>query len=265
MFITPNWNPPSCVKAFMTTRVDGVSTGVFGDHTGKKGLNPALHVGDDLTCVQKNRELIHCHLPSKAFWLNQTHGTLVYEPDLTPYNPNLPPEADAVILSKEGQVGVIMTADCLPLLLASADGSVIGAAHAGWRGLLDGVIEKTVMAMCNRTTVDATSLHVWLGAAIGPLAFEIGSEVRQLFVSKYGSDVEGCFKQNLMDSTKWFADIYSLARFCLRTLGVSNISGGDECTVMDAKRFYSYRRDGQTGRMASFIWRDCSVISVDKK
>jgi hypothetical protein len=182
-------------------------------------------------------------MPSEPVWLNQVHGVTVADAG----HAGCLPQADASISAHPGAVCAVMTADCLPLLLCDDKGSVVGAAHAGWRGLCDGVIEQTVHAM----QVPASSLMAWLGPAIGPAAFEVGAEVRAAFVAKqpqaataFVAGVDG----------KWMADIYQLARLRLNALGITRIYGGDLCTYNDPERFYSYRRDGASGRMGTFIW-----------
>jgi hypothetical protein len=185
-------------------------------------------------------------LPGEPCWLNQVHGTRVVDAA----HPDGVPDADAVVSRSAGAVCVVMTADCLPVLLCDRAGSVVGAAHAGWRGLQGGVIEATVAAM----QVSPSEVIAWLGPAIGPTAFEVGDEVRAAFVGD--AAVAAAAFQPSATPGKWLADIYLLARQRLQVLGVNSISGGDLCTVTDRERFFSYRRDGVTGRMASLIWLD---------
>ena len=255
--IEPNWHAPANVHAFMTTRMGGVSIGAYGDVRGQSGLNPASHVSDDVTHVQQNRSILRALLPNDPLWLNQTHSIKVWLQTDNEYDHSAPPpEADAVVLTQKGAVGVIMTADCLPVLFASDDGQIIAAAHVGWRGLLDGVLERTVQVMAEQGA-DVASMHVWLGAAIGPNRFEVGQDVLDAFIQKTpqaAGDVQACFKRT--DADKYLADIYGLARARLHALGITRITGGELCTVSDAERFYSYRRDHVTGRMASLIWFD---------
>jgi YfiH family protein len=238
-FLFPEWPAPSSVHAATTLRTGGVSTGSY------TSLNPALHVGDDRTAVMRNRQLIRDRLalPTEPVWLEQIHGNKVVKAGLAAGLP----QADASYTDEPGVVCAVMTADCLPLLFCSVDGLQVAAVHAGWRGLLDGVIVNTVAAL------DRTDLLVWLGPAIGPDRFEVGDEVRAAFIQK-SSVFDDAFKPQA--DGKWLADIYRLARTELNALGVSNIYGGRFCTVTEQDRFYSYRRDTVTGRMATLIWRD---------
>jgi hypothetical protein len=182
-------------------------------------------------------------LPSEPVWLNQVHGVTVIDAGQA----SCLPQADAIITTHHGAVCVVMTADCLPVLLCDEQGTVVGAAHAGWRGLCDGVIESTVAAM----NVPPATLMAWLGPAIGPTAFEVGDEVRSAFVAKQ-AQAATAFVPGA--GGKWMADIYQLARLRLQALGIQRIYGGDLCTYRDPQRFFSYRRDGVTGRMGTFIW-----------
>jgi YfiH family protein len=216
-------------------------------------LNLGLHVGDDPTTVQKNREALKIVLPNEPIWLNQVHGTQVIDADCRNDWSDVP-SADASVTSTPGKVLAIMTADCLPVLLASSDGKVVGAAHAGWRGLAAGVIEQTVALMRSKQTQQAqtqSDIIAYLGPAIGPHAFEVGSEVRDIFIAQNPASAT-CFEQ-LKENGKYLADIYGLATLRLNALGVEQIQGGDECTLQNPD-YFSYRRDQQTGRMGSFIW-----------
>ncbi len=236
-YIYPDWPAPSQVQALSTLRAGGVSVGVY------QGLNLGGHVGDSLVDVAQNRALLREDLPSEPHWLQQVHGTAVAYAD----NVHELVEADAAIATKPNAVCAVMTADCLPVLFCAQDGSVVGAAHAGWRGLLAGVLEETVAAMAH----PSAEIMAWLGPAIGPQAFEVGGEVRAAFVADMPA-AASAFRG--AGSNKWLADIYALARLRLRQMGVTQIYGGNFCTYSDAERFYSYRRDGVTGRMASLIW-----------
>jgi YfiH family protein len=244
-FIVPDWPAPANVRAFQTTRQGGFSVSPYD------GLNLGSHVGDDPMRVERNRNLLNEWLPSEPVWLEQVHGTNVVLAEAA----GCRPVADACISGKKNAVCVVMTADCLPVLLCDEAGSVVGAAHAGWRGLLDGVIEATVKAMA----VPGEQLMAWLGPAIGPLAFEVGSDVRDLFLSR-DPQTEAAFTPLANDRSplapKYLADLYGLARQRLATLGISRIFGGEFCTCTERERFFSYRRDGTTGRMASLIWLD---------
>lgn len=237
--IRPDWPAPAKVRALCTTRGGGVSTGPF------TSLNLGLHVGDDPAAVSQNRQRLReqAGLPAEPLWLNQVHGTTVA--DATALHGEVP-EADAAVARQPAQVCAIMTADCLPLLLANRAGDCVAAAHAGWRGLAAGVIARTV----ERMACPPAELLAWLGPAIGPDAFEVGEEVRQAFMqTDTGADV--CFQPR---DGRWRADLYGLARRQLQQLGVDGIYGGGFCTHTDAARFFSYRRDGDCGRMASLIW-----------
>lgn len=235
--ITPDWPAPATVKTLVTTRSEGVSQGVY------RGLNLGDHVGDSWVDVAQNRTLVREALPSEPHWLKQVHGTAVaYADQLKELV-----EADAAVAMRTNTVCAVLTADCLPVLFCATDGSVVGAAHAGWRGLAAGVLEQTVEVMAH----PPTQIMAWLGPAIGPAAFEVGDEVRQVFVADMPQAVSA-FQAG--KPGKWLADIYQLARLRLERIGVEQIYGGDLCTYSDAARFYSYRRDGVTGRMGSLIW-----------
>lgn len=239
-WIKPDWQLPEGVHAAVTLRSGGVSQGLYAS------LNPASHVNDAADAVLTNRAMIKqmLALPAEPVWLQQVHGVDVVKADQVT---DLP-EADASFTDQSGVVCAVLTADCLPVLFCGDQGAVIGAAHAGWRGLQVGVIEQTIAAM------NCRDLQVWLGPAIGPAHFEVGDEVREAFVSQ-NPDTSVAFSAT--QAGKWLADIYQLARIRLANLGVEQVYGGGLCTVSDAQRFYSYRRDGAaTGRMASLIWRD---------
>ncbi len=238
--IEPNWPAPPSIHAYSTLRGGGVSQGDFAS------LNLAAHVGDDPSHVHTNRDRLRkgLRLPSEPYWLSQVHGNKAVK--ATP-NAQLPPEADASYTTQSCLVCVVMTADCLPVLFCDRQGDRVAAAHAGWRGLVGGVLESTVNALGN------DNLMAWLGPAIGPKVFEVGAEVRLSFLERLG-DGEKAFVQ--IDEQHWLADLYSLARLTLARVGVEEVYGGDECTFSDSDRFFSYRRDSQTGRMASLIWRE---------
>jgi len=237
--IRPDWPAPSRVRALFTTRDGGVSRGPYA------GLNLGTHVGDDPVAVAENRRRLVASegLPGQPLWLEQVHGTeVVVASDL----PASPPRADAAVTRQPGLVLSVMTADCLPVLLCDIDGQVIATAHAGWRGLCDGVLEQAVAAM----QLEPQRLQAWLGPAIGPLAFEVGPEVRAAFLARDPA-ADSAF---VARGDKYLANLYQLARQRLRACGLSAIYGGDDCTFSQPARFYSYRRDGQTGRMAGLIW-----------
>lgn len=236
-----SWTAPKGVCCLVTTRHGGVSQGMYAS------LNLGDHVGDDPRSVAANRAIVSRQVGAPPVWLNQVHGTHVV--DAAACIGGAAPEADAAFTRRPGVVCAVMTADCLPVLFCDEDGRVVAAAHAGWRGLLDGVLEATVRAM----NVEGKRVLAWLGPAIGPLAFEVGDEVRAAFI---GVSPEAAAAFRPAPGGKWLADIYQLARQRLARLGIRRISGGDQCTLSAADRFFSYRRDGQTGRMASMIWID---------
>lgn len=236
--ITPDWPAPRGVRAFTTTRQGGVSLSPYDS------LNLGEHVGDDPVAVAENRRRLRegLHLPAEPRWLNQVHGTSCCDAAAA----HTATEADAQFADQLGVVCAVLTADCLPLLLCDAEGTRVAAVHAGWRGLLNGVIENSVKAMAASGEV-----MVWLGPAIGPDAFEVGEEVRAAFMAH---DVVAATAFAPTSEGKWLADIYLLARQRLAACGISQLYGGEHCTFSDSERFYSYRRDGQTGRIASLIW-----------
>jgi YfiH family protein len=237
-WLVPDWPAPAHIHAVMTLRTGGVSEGVFNS------LNVAAHVGDDDDRVRQNRQLVKDSLvlPSEPVWLEQIHSNRVVNAANTPVRQ----QADASYTDTMGIVCAVMTADCLPILICTVDGSQVAAIHAGWRGLLAGIISNTIVALKTRTVL------VWLGAAIGFDCFEVGAEVRDAFIAK-SADFAPAFKPKI--NGKWLADIYQLARIDFAALGITAIYGGDFCTMTDEVRFYSYRRDKETGRMASLIWR----------
>ncbi len=237
---------PERVGALSTTRQGGVSQPPYDDGAGGGGLNLATHVGDLPDAVAENRALLRSHLPAEPAWLTQVHGTRVLDAATV----SNAPEADASITNQPGVVCAIMTADCLPVLLADADGRVVGAAHAGWRGLAAGVLQATVAAMRD---AGAGRLLAWLGPAIGPDAFEVGDDVRAAF-AHLGPESAQAFRPVANATGKYLADLPMLARLALAEAGVSSVAGGSDCTVSDPARFYSFRRDRVTGRMASLIW-----------
>lgn len=252
--LTPDWGgqaAPPGVRALVTTRLSlqGCSAPPYDN------FNLALHVGDDPLAVAANRASLRHLLPAEPLWLDQVHGTTVVcaDDDTVASAAGVGPAADASYARERGRVCAVLTADCLPLLLAAGDGSVVAAVHAGWRGLADGVIEATVAAM----DAPLEELRVWLGPAIGPTAFEVGDEVRDAFCRHDPQAGRAFQPRDLSAATgQWVCDLYLLARQRLAAVGVRQVSGGGLCTLSDAQRFYSYRRDGKTGRMASLIWRE---------
>ncbi len=248
-WLEPDWPAPANIHAATTLRTGGVSQGAYSS------LNPATHVSDDSGRVRQNRQIISemLELPTEPIWLDQVHSSRAVKAANPPYPPLQKggrgdlQQADASYTNEAGVVCAVMTADCLPLLVCSADGAHVAAVHAGWRGLLAGVISNTIDAM------QTQDLLVWLGPAIGPDCFEVGAEVRDAFLEKSAAFNEA-FKAQSND--KWLADIYQLARIELAALDITNVYGGTHCTVTEHERFYSYRRDTQTGRMATLIWRE---------
>lgn len=237
---TPDWPLPPGVRAASTTRQGGVSVGAFG------GFNLGDHVGDDPRAVAANRAALASalRLPAPPAWLSQVHGCAVAGPDDPPGS-----TADARYADRPGVVCAVLTADCLPLLLCSDDGREVAAVHCGWRGLAAGIVGMAV----GRFAAAPTSLRAWLGPAIGALAFEVGDEVRERFVAAdAGAGV--CFVPGR--AGRWLADLSALTRRALAAVGVQRVHGGEACTVGEPERFFSYRRDGVTGRMASLVWRD---------
>ncbi|MGL6070511.1 peptidoglycan editing factor PgeF [Craterilacuibacter sp.] len=240
-WLSADWPAPAHVRTLITTRSGGVSEAPY------TSFNLAAHVGDSPEHIAENREILRRFVPCEPAWLNQVHGTRVVDVATLEENP---PEADASVAHQCGKASVVMTADCLPVLFCDRAGTVVASAHAGWRGLADGVLEATVAAMA----VAPEEIMAWMGPAIGPDAFEVGGEVRSVFMA-HNSEAEAGFQA--IGDGKFLADIYLLARQRLAECGVTAVYGGDFCTVIDRARFYSYRRDGVTGRMASLIWLAC--------
>lgn len=216
--LSPDWPAPAGVRALITTRA----------------------MGDMKQAAARAK--LRALLPAEPRWMRQVHGTTVLE---TPFDEGL--AADASVTRQRGEVCVVMAADCMPVLLASDDGSAAGAAHAGWRGLSAGVIEATVARM----GVPPASLLAWLGPAIGPRAYEVGDEVRAAFLER---DANAASAFTATRPGHWLLDLYAVARQRLAALGVQRVSGGGHCTHTDAANFYSYRRDGATERMAAVVW-----------
>lgn len=236
-WIVPEWPAPERVKALVTTRSGGVSRGPFAS------MNLGHHVGDDPGDVRRNRAILRERLPAEPKWLKQVHGSRVALVDGALY----PKEADGAVARLPGTVCAVLVADCLPVLLCDERGSAVGIAHAGWRGLATGVLEQTVSGM----GVPPASLMAWFGPAIGPQAFEVGDEVREVFLQQ-DPGAGGAFRAR--QSGKWLCDLYELARRRLADCGVTRIHGGGLCTYGEPGRFYSFRREPVTGRMAALIW-----------
>jgi YfiH family protein len=237
-FIIPNWPAPANIKALQTTRTGGLSQDPYSS------LNFGDHVGDDALTVARNRQLLNPFVPTEPLWLKQTHSTIVVNAALT----SCLPEADAAYSKQKNIVCAVMTADCLPILLCDKTGTTVAAIHAGWRGLLDGVVESTIKAL----EIAPQNLLAWLGPAIGPTAFEVGRDVYDGFIHQDAKSAQAFTVKN--EPYKWLADIYLLARLRLQSLGVKQIYGGDYCTYTNEEKFFSFRRDGGTGRMATLIW-----------
>jgi YfiH family protein len=238
-WIVPRWPAPARVHAVSTTRHGGISRPPY------ESLNLADHVGDDPGAVAANRGLLEqaLQLPAMPAWLQQVHGTQVVDAA----GVTLPVAADAAYAREPGVVCAVLTADCLPVLLCDRGGQFVAAAHAGWRGLAAGVIEQTIAAL----PLPGGELLAWLGPAISPEAYVVGEEVRETFVAH---DPAAAVAFRPAAGGGWHADLYRLARQRLQSHGVSAVHGGEFCTLQDPVRFYSYRRDGVTGRMASLIW-----------
>lgn len=241
MLIYPDWPVPDNVQAVCSTRVGGVSSNRYNS------LNLAQHVEDDAKAVQKNRAIYQQEalMPTAPLWLNQVHGINVAELSLSCVEPII---ADACFTKEPKQICTVMTADCLPLLICDQAGRQVAAIHAGWRGLCAGIIEQTVAKFSQ-----PQQLLVWLGPAISQAQFEVGEEVRSAFMQQDLKAAKAFISQS---NNKYLADLYQLAKMRLHTLGVRAIYGGDYCTYQQSELFFSYRRDGETGRMASSIWLD---------
>ena len=237
-WITPDWPVPPAIKAVSTVRSGGVSTAPYA------GMNLAAHVGDRPASVARNRSLLRqqLRLPAEPVWLRQVHGIRVVEADRT-----LPgEEADGSFTNRSSIVCAVMTADCLPVLLYERRSGIVAAIHAGWKGLAAGILQQAVDKVADGDWV------AWLGPAIGPEAFDVGDDVRAALLSR-SDRVITAFRPN--GAHRWHADLYEIARILLRSYGVQQICGGGFCTFTDSNRFFSYRRDGVTGRMATLIWK----------
>ncbi len=253
--IIPKWPAPANVKALQTTRNGGASLAPY------HSLNFGMHVNDNPLHVAQNRQLLSQFLPSEPVWLNQVHGIDVIDAA----NTSCAPSADASYATQKNVVCVTMTADCLPILLCDQAGTAVASIHAGWRSLCDGVIEATLLQLqANRTNLNHANLNhanlhasdfmAWLGPAIGPNAFEVGGEVREQFMAK-DAKAETAFVKN---GEKYLGNLYKIATQRLNNCGITQIYGGGQdeawCTFTQKEDFFSYRREGQTGRMATLIW-----------
>lgn len=239
-WLEAEWPAPPGVRVLCTTRRGGLSRGVYAS------LNMGAGGGDDPAAVTRNRERLRdaAMVPAEPVWLRQVHGTTVAVLDELA---EPAPVADAAVAFGAERVCTVLTADCLPILLCHRDGDRVGAVHAGWRGLAAGVVEAAVARLG-----DPDNLMAWLGPAIGPDAFEVGPDVRDAFLALDGT-LEVHFRVSRSD--RWYADLFGLAQARLNGAGVTAVYGGGLCTFHDPARFYSYRRDGGTGRMAALIWR----------
>jgi len=272
--VQPAWNVSPRVRALVTTRDGGVSRPPFGrwrngaDQPG--GLNLGLKSGDDPAAVAANRErLLRLVGVSEAAWLQQIHGADIVRAEdalAQAHASGTPTRADASVTDRAGTVCVVMVADCMPVLLCDEAGRAVGAAHAGWRGLAAGIVEQTARRVAELAGVHAGALHAYLGPAIGPDAFEVGPDVRDVFMNGVdGTQREAtanAFVEHPQNAGKYLADLAALARLRLQRLGVTRIVGGDLCTVTQRERFYSYRRDRETGRMAALIWLDGEAQTI---
>jgi polyphenol oxidase len=238
-WIIPDWPAPPNVRAIITTRAGGTSRGPY------ESLNLGLRAGDDEAAVRENRARLLQALPHEPKWLAQVHGATVVEAD----GLDFVPAADASVARAPGTVCAVMIADCMPVLLCDTGGTTVAVAHAGWRGLAAGVVENTVGA----TRIAAHDLIAYLGPCISPQTFEVGADVHDAIVAR---DPAGAAAFEPLREGKWLADLYALARQALARAGVTNIHGGGWCTYTDARRFFSYRRDKSTGRMAALLWRE---------
>jgi len=232
--VEPDWPAPANVRAFTTTRAGGFSEDTWSS------MNLGSHCGDDPHAVQSNREKLASRLPAAPQWLRQVHGTQVVT-HFMPGGKEL--EADGMVAFSPGEVCAVLTADCLPVLFCNRSGNCVAVAHAGWRGLAQGVLQATV----RRMKEEPGEIMAWLGPAIGPEVYEVGEDVRQAFPEEQGK----YFRKN---GERWLLDLYGVARHLLTQLEITAVYGGHFCTFSDSERFFSYRRDGVTGRMASVIW-----------
>jgi YfiH family protein len=240
-WITPEWPAPPNVRAFVTTRPGGVSEGEYAS------MNLGTSSGDDPERVAQNRRIVREHLPSTPQWMAQIHGTDVA--DLDRLREGEVPRADAAVTSQAGKVAVVLTADCMPLLLCDRAGRRVAVAHAGWRGMAAGVIESAVSSL----RAQPADVMAWMGPTIGPAAFEVGAEVREAFLAG-APEAASAFTSHTPG--KYMADLYALARQRLARAGVAQVSGGAFCTYREAGRFFSYRRVPRSGRMGAFIWME---------
>lgn len=240
-WITPDWPAPNNIKACVTTRENGVSKPPY------HFFNLGFHVGDAIATVATHRQQLRqtLSLQHEPQWLQQVHGNVVVEANFTTDHI---PKADACFTTRSNLPCAVLTADCLPVLFCSEDGQWVAAAHGGWRGLVGGILSETVKCF----TGNPSQLMAWMGPAISVKHFKVGNDVRDAVLQMNASWVDVFQKTNQLN--KWYADLYLLARHQLAELGIHQVFGGQYCTYSDVDRFYSYRRDGVTGRQASLIW-----------
>jgi polyphenol oxidase len=262
----PQWSVSPRVHAFVTTRNGGVSVGSYAGANAGGGLNLGLRAGDEPAAVMENRRRVLELAGAPAAWLQQVHGAEIEDAGSVidrcgAASPSPDPvQADASVTDQMGVVCVVMIADCLPVLFCDAAGRAVGAAHAGWRGLAAGIVEKTAARVAGLAGANPETLHAWLGAAIGPTAFEVGADVLEAFAAAADpaqrDQTAAAFVPKAGVDHKYLADLYTLARLRLTGAGVPlhHVHGGAHCTVSEPERFYSYRRDRVTGRMAAMIW-----------
>jgi YfiH family protein len=237
-WLVPDWPAPRGVRALVTTRAGGVSAGAYAT------LNLGSRVGDDPRCVERNRAILRAGLPAEPRWMKQVHGTRV----IAAREAGAEVEADGAVSSTAGEICAVLVADCLPVLLCDRDAGVVAVAHAGWRGLSAGVLEAVVAAM----PVAPGALLAYLGPAIGAQVYEVGDDVRRAFI-EHDPGAAAAFAPR--PEGKFLADLAMLARQRLAACGVGRVYGGGMCTAND-RRFFSFRRDRITGRMAGLIWME---------
>ncbi len=241
-WIIPEWEAHASVRAFATTRTGGASRGPYAT------MNLGRATGDDGNALAANRARLGAYLPAPPVWLQQVHGTTVAT--FPAIGPSTPPVADAAVTGEPGIVCAVLTADCVPVLFASRTGRAVGVAHAGWRGLAGGVLESTLDAL-RALEAPPADVVAWLGPAIGPMSFEVGADVLAAFCDQHAGDVQYFAPR---PNGKWLADLPGLARRRLRAAGVAAVTGGGWCTYADDDRFFSYRRNRASGRMAAVVW-----------
>ncbi len=259
--LQPDWRVSPRVRALVTTRSGGVSPPPYGRmNDGAQapgGLNLGLRTDDDRAHVEENRARLRALVGAEPAWLQQVHSNTVVRADDV-LGASEPPHADASVTSTPGVACVVMAADCMPVLLADEAGRAVGAAHAGWRGLVAGVVESTARQVAVLAGAQPETLHAYLGPAIGPGAFEVGDDVRDAFMAEAQGSERGptsdAFVPRAPSGGKYLADLYALARLRLARHGIVHVTGGDACTFTERDRFYSYRRDRVTGRMAALVW-----------